>query len=65
MLEEQDGLRLAGTSAGDRLKKFHPRQRLCLDLAPDLNQEVVPNLKDFLTIDNGDFSKVPDNFADN
>lgn len=42
MLEELGGSRLAGTFAGDRLKKFHPRQRLRLDYAPNLDQEVVP-----------------------
>ena len=31
MLEEPNGSRLAGTFTGDRLKKFHPRQRLYLD----------------------------------
>ena len=64
MLEELDGLHLAGTFAGHRLKKFHPRQQLCLDRTPDLNQEIVPNLEDFLTADDSDLSDVPDNFAD-
>ena len=64
MLEELDGSRLAGTFAGDRLKKFHPRQRLRLDRTPDLDQEIVPNLEDFLAADDGDLSDVLDNFAD-
>lgn len=65
MLEELDGSRLAGTFAGDRLKKLHPRHRLRLDRTPDLDQEVVPNLEDFLAADDGDLSDVRDNFADN
>ena len=64
MLEELDGSHLAGTFAGDRLKKFHPRQQLRLDGTPDLDQEVVPTLEDFLATDDGDLSNVPDNFAD-
>lgn len=64
MLEELDGSRLAGIFAGDRLKKFHPRQRLRLNRTPTLDHEVVPNLEDFLAADDGDLSDVPDNFAD-
>ena len=63
LLEELDGSRLAGTFAGDRLKKFHPRQQLRLDRAPDLDQEVVPTLEDFLA-DDSDLSDVPDDVFD-
>lgn len=64
MLEELDGSRLAGTFAGDRLKKFHPRQRLHLDHTPDLDQEVVPTLEDFLAADDDNLSDVPDDFLE-
>ena len=47
MHEELDGSCLSGTFAGDRLKKFHPRQRR-LDHTPDLDLEEMPNLDDFL-----------------
>lgn len=48
MLEGLDGSRLAGTFAGDRLKKFHPRRRLRLDRTADCDQEVLPTLEGFL-----------------
>lgn len=64
MLEKLDGSRLAGTFAGDRLKKFHPRQRLRLNHTPDLNQQVVPTLEDFLAADDDNLSKIPDDFSD-
>ena len=65
MLEELDGSRLAGTFAGDRLKKFHPRQRLHLDHAPNLDHEELPNLDEFLLSDgNSDLSDVPDDISD-
>ena len=64
MLEELDGSRLAGTFAGDRLKKFHPRQELRLDQTPDLTHEVVPTLEDFLADDSDELSDVPDDFYD-
>lgn len=66
MLKELDGSRLAGTFAGDRLKKFYPRQSLRLDHVPDLTREDVPTLEDFLTDDRDDdeLSDVPDNFSD-
>lgn len=38
----------AWTCTDDRLKKFHPCQQLRLDRAPDLDQEVIPTLEDFL-----------------
>lgn len=52
LLEELDGSRLAGTFAGDRLKKFHLWQRLHLDHASDLDLEDLPNLDGFL-LNNG------------
>lgn len=64
MLEKLDGSHLAGTLVGDRLKKFHSRQQLRLDGTPDLVQEVMPTLEDFLATDDGNLSNVPDNFAD-
>ena len=63
MLEELDGSRLAGTFAGDRLKKFHPRQRLQLDHVPDLEHEEIPTLDDFLAgDDDSDLSDASDKF---
>ena len=58
MLEELD------TFAGDRLKKFHPRWRLHLDHAPDLDHKDLPNLDNFLTGDgDSDLSDVPDDIS--
>ena len=63
MLEELDGSRLAGTFAGDRLNKFHPRQRLHLDHTPNLDLEEILNLEDFLAGDSdSELSDGPDNF---
>ena len=60
MLEELDGLRLAGTFAGDRLKKFHPRQRLQQDHVPDLEYKEISTLDNFLAgDDNSDVSNAP------
>ena len=65
MLEELDGSRLASTFAGDRLKEFHPRQRLQLDHAPNLDQEEIPTLDDFLASDSdSDLFEAPDNLFD-
>lgn len=64
MLEELDGSRLAGTFAGDRIKKFHPRQRLRLNHTLDLVQKVVPTLEDFLAVDDDNLSEIPDDFSD-
>lgn len=64
MLEELDGSRLADTFAGDRLKKFHPRQRLHLYHTLDLNQEIVPTLKDFLAANDNNLFDIPNNFSD-
>ena len=64
MLEELDGSRLSGTFAGDRLKRFHPRQRLHLDHAPDLDLEELPKLDDFFLSDsNSDLFDVPDDIS--
>ena len=63
MLQELDGSQLSGTFAGDRLKKFHPRQRLQLDHAPNLNNEEIPTLDDFLAGDSdSELSDPPDDF---
>lgn len=63
VLEELDGSRLAGTFAGDRFKKFHPRQRLQLDHAPDLDREEIPTLDNFLAGDSdSDLSDALDDF---
>lgn len=64
MLEELDGSRLASTFARDRIKKFHLRQRLCFDHTPNLDQEVVPTLEDFLAADDDNLSKIPDDLSD-
>ncbi len=63
MLEDLDGSRLAGTFAGDRLKKFHPRQRLQLDYAPNLNNEEIPTLDDFLADSDSELSDAPDDLS--
>lgn len=62
MLEELDGSRLAGTYAGDRLKKFHPRQQPRLDHSPNHAQETLPTLDDFSAADDNNLSDVPDYF---
>ena len=65
VIEELDKLRLAGTFAGDRLKKFHLRQQLQLDHVPDLDLEEKPPLDKFLADDrDSDLSEVPDDFLD-
>lgn len=48
MLEELERLRLAGTFAGDCLKKFHPQQRFRLNCAPTLTKKWCQTLKIFL-----------------
>ncbi len=64
IVEELDGSRLAGTFAVDRLKKFHPRQRLQLDHAPNLDHEEILTLNDFLAGDSdSDLSDAPDNLS--
>lgn len=51
MLEELDGLHLAGTFASDRLKKFYSRKRLQLDHIFHLDHEKIPTLNEFLAGD--------------
>ncbi len=64
ILEELDGLRLAGTFAGDRLKKFHPCQRHQLDHAPNLDHKEIPTLNDFLSDDSdSDLSDASDDLS--
>ena len=64
MLEELDGSLLGGTFAGDRLKKFHPRQRLQLDHVPDQGDEKIPTLEEFLAGDSdSDFSVANPNLS--
>lgn len=65
MLKELDGLRLASTFADDCLKKFYLQQRLRLNHTPNLDHEMVPNLENFLAVDDNDLSNMPNNFADN
>ena len=66
MLEELDRSRRAGNFAGDRLKKFHPCQRLQLDHAPNLNNEEIPTLDDFLAGDSdSELSDAPTNASSN
>ncbi len=63
MLEELDGSRLAGTFAGDRLKRFHFRQKLHLHHTPDLDLVEKPTVDDFLVGDSdSDLSDAPDDF---
>ena len=60
ILKELNRLRLAGIFAGNRLKKFHPRQQLQLDHAPNLDHEKIPILDDFLAGDSD--SELSDTF---
>ncbi len=65
MLDELNRSRLAGTFADNRLKKFHPRQRLQLDHAPDLDHKEIPNFDNFLIGDsNSDLSNTPPKLSD-
>ena len=48
MLKKLDRLQLAGIFADKRLKKFHTRQRLQLDYAPNLDHEETPPSAIFL-----------------
>ena len=63
MLEELDGSRLADTFAGDRVKKFYLRQRLQLDHAPNLNNEEISTLDDFLADSDSELSDAPDDLS--
>lgn len=65
MLKKLDGSQLANTFAGDRLKKFHPRQRFHLDHAPNLDYKELLNLDKFLLSNNdNDFSDVLNDLSD-
>lgn len=64
ILKELNGLHLAGIFAGDRLKKFYPRQELQLNQIPDLTHEIMPNLENFLANDGDELSNMPNNFYD-
>ena len=64
LLEELDRSHLAGTFAGDRLKKFHPRQQLRLNHTPELDQEVVPTLEDFLATDDDNLCQSRQEFGE-
>ncbi len=63
MLEELNGSRLASTFVGERLKKFHPRQRLQLDHAPNVNNEEIPTLDNFLSDGDSELSDAPDDLS--
>lgn len=63
MLKELNGSHLASIFAGNRLKKFHSQQQLCLNSTLELDQEVMPTLEDFLATDDSNLSDVLDNFA--
>ncbi len=62
--EGLDGTPLAGTFAGDQLKKFHSRQELLLDHQRDLDQEIVPNLDDLLASESDNALSQLNNFSD-
>lgn len=47
MLEKLDGLKLASTFMGNKVKKFSSHQQLQLALAPDLEDKVIPILDKF------------------
>lgn len=65
MLEKLDESHLSSTFAGDRLKRFYPRQQLQLDNAPNLDYEKSPNLDNFfLNNGNSDLSNVLDDISD-
>ena len=64
ILEEFDGSQLASIFIGDRLKKFHLRQQLQLDHAPNLDHEEISTLNNFVIGNNdSDFSDVLDNLS--
>lgn len=63
MLEELDGSQLADTFAGDRLKKFHPYQRLQPDHIPNLDHKEVLTFDQFLAGDSdSELSDTPDDY---
>lgn len=64
IFEELDGSQLAGTFAGDKLKKFYPHQQLQLDYASNLNYEEILTLDNFFLDDNNsDYFDVSDNWS--
>ncbi len=65
MLEELDGSQLAGTFAGDTLKKFHPWQRRQLDHVLDQGDEEILTLEEFLAGDSdSNLSDAPPDLSD-
>ena len=54
LLEELDGTPLAGTFAGDQMKKFYTRQELRLGHQPDLDHNIVPIPEDLLALESND-----------
>ena len=64
LLEELDGIPLAGRFAGGQLKIFHPRQELCLSHQLELDHEIFPNLKDLLDSESDDALSVLVDFSD-
>lgn len=63
LLEELNRLHLAGIFAGDCFKKFYPKQQLHYNHMPDLDQEGVPTLEDFLGTNDNTFFDILDNFS--
>lgn len=60
ILEKLNRSQLAGTFVSDKLKKFHVRQQLQLDHAPNLNHEEILTFDNFLIGDSdSDFSDMP------
>lgn len=63
MLKKLDGSQLDSTFAVDRLKRFHPPQRLQLDHPTNLEHKEIPIFDAFLGSDNkSKFSDPLDNF---
>lgn len=62
MLKKLNRLRLSGIVANDKLKRFHPQQRLQLDYAPNLDYEELSNLDNFfLSNGNNKLFDIPNN----
>lgn len=65
ILKKLNGLRLAVTFAGDRLKKFHPQERLHLNHISNLDFDELSNLDNFFFSNgNSNFSNVSDDISD-
>lgn len=63
MLKELDELQLTGNFKGNKLKKFHPGQRLELDFTSNLDHEDMPTLNSFFASESdSELSDTPDNF---